>query len=325
MHLLTQGELVGMPTETVYGLAGDATNASAIAKIYGMKGRPSFNPLIIHGHSVEQLEEIAVFNEAARMLAQQCWPGPLTLVLPRHGKSPVDLLASGGLPTVAVRIPQHPVALELIKAFGKPLAAPSANLSNKISPTSRSMVLRDFPILHVLEGGDSALGLESTIVDLTGSLPVVLRPGGMTCEDLEKIIGKVTLHQGDTVLAPGMTKKHYAPRHPLRLNAVGKRAGEILIGFGDTPNADLNLSPRGDLVEAAANLYRMLNQADDMAEMGMREMEMQDEAMGVRFEASAGEKKEGDSRLSINGIAIVKIPNTTLGLAMNDRLNRAVG
>jgi len=291
VDLLRRGELVGMPTETVYGLAGDATNSKAIAKIYATKGRPSFNPLIIHGYGVSQLEGVAVFTQVAYDLAERFWPGPLTLVLQRRLDSPIDLLASGGLSTIALRIPQHPTALALLKAFDKLVAAPSANLSNKISPTTREMVLRDFPDLYVLEGGSSQVGLESTIIDLSEGIPTLLRPGGIAIEEIQEVVGNVHLYQGSDVTAPGMLKKHYAPQHPLRLNASEKHAGEIFIGFGKILDADLNLSPSGDLTEAASNLYHMLNQADDMA-----------------MDA---------------GIAVSPIPLEGLGVAINDRLARA--
>ena len=290
LSLLQSGDIIGLPTETVYGLAGDATNKNAIAKIYALKGRPSFNPLIIHGYGVEQLLEFAYFTPDALILAEHFWPGPLTLVLKRKEHCPIDLLASGGLETIAVRIPRHSIAQELLRQFKKPLAAPSANISNSLSPTSKAMVIKDFPNLYVLEGGECPVGLESTIISCVAS-PTLLRPGGIAREDIEARIGKLANPEEGKILAPGMMKKHYAPKTPLRLNATEKLEGEVLLGFGNIENADLNLSVKGDLTQAAANLFSMLHALD----------------------------KRG-----VNKIAVSPIPEHYLGLAINDRLRRAV-
>lgn len=288
LSLLQNGDVIGLPTETVYGLAGDATNRHAIAKIYALKGRPSFNPLIIHSHSLDQLKDIVEFDETAIILAEHFWPGPVTLVLKRKENCPIDLLASAGMDTLAVRIPKHPIALELLQQFGKPLAAPSANLSNSLSPTSKAMVLKDFPDLYVLDGDQCTIGVESTIISCVDRL-TLLRPGGIAREDIEILIGKLADIQGDKILASGMLKKHYAPKTPLRLNAMHKKEGELLLGFGPI-EADLNLSESANLTEAAANLFSMLNQLDQMG---------------------------------AKSIAISPIPEHRLGVAINDRLRRA--
>ena len=299
VNRLRSGMLVGMPTETVYGLAADALNPHAMASIYATKGRPSFNPLIIHIASIEAAEQLVEFNPIAMSLAHAFWPGPLTLVLPRTNTCKVDPLASAGLPTLAIRIPNHPIALSLIKALNRPIAAPSANLSNQLSPTTKNMVQKDFPDLFVLDGGSSVIGLESTIIgfekehttkDIT---PILLRPGGISKENIEKTMG-VSLSQPThhLIQAPGMIKKHYAPKKPLRINATEKKEGEVFLGFG-TPSLHisetLNLSLKGDLTEAASNLFQMLH----------------------LLEISDG-----------TGIAVAPIPNIGLGVAINDRLYR---
>ncbi len=288
VSLLKEGKLIGLPTETVYGLAADALNSKAMASIFHLKGRPTFNPLIIHTHSLEALKEDIIITPTARLLAEHFWPGPLTLVLRRSPHCRIDPLASAGLPTLAVRIPRHPLALELLKLINRPLAAPSANLSNHLSPTTKDMVLKDFKDLYVLEGGPAVVGVESTIIGLEGDVPTLYRPGGIALEAIEAVIGTIA-QPGKGIHAPGMQKKHYAPNHSLRLNAVSKNEGELLLGFGDTKNADLNLSPTGDLTEAASNLFYMLHLLD--------------------------------ARPS-KGIAVSPIPMIGLGLAMNDRLKR---
>lgn len=296
LDILACGDLIGMPTETVYGLAGDGTNKHAIAKIYALKNRPQFNPLILHGYAIEQLEKYGEFNEKALKLAAHFWPGPLTLVLPRTKNCSADLLVSAGMETIALRIPNHPVALELLRAYGKPLAAPSANISNQLSPTSRAMAIKDFPDLHVLEGGGCIVGLESTIIACVDDRVTLLRHGGIAVEYIENLVGKVNFPEEGKILAPGMLKKHYAPQTPLRLNAHEKSEGELMLGFGNCKNADLNLSKNGDVVEAASHLFSMLHQLDEMA-------------------IQNGAK----------GIAVSPIPDAHLGRAMNDRLMRAVG
>lgn len=293
LHLLRQGELIGIPTETVYGLAADATQDVAVAKIFNKKNRPSFNPLIIHSFSKDALKDHVLWNDQAEALACTFWPGPLTLVLPRLSTSPVSLLCSAGMDTLAVRIPSHPTALWLLEEFNCPLAAPSANPSGRISPTQATHVEHDFPDLFILEGGEASLGLESTIMDLTSSSPQILRPGGISREDIESIIDSLESSSITTIKAPGMLKSHYAPTLHLRLNATSPLEGEAYLAFGSTHykgNHILNLSPSGNLTEAAANLFKMLRILD---------------------------------KPSFTRISVGPIPNTGLGVALNDRLQRA--
>lgn len=282
-RLILAGEVVAMPTETVYGLAADATNGEAVARIYEAKGRPSFNPLIIHVSDLAQAEEIAVFDEDARALARAHWPGPLTLVLPRREGASVASLATAGLSTIALRAPAHPAMSALIAAAGRPLAAPSANASGRISPTRAAHALDSLGgrIPLILDGGATDHGLESTIVALTGGAPRLLRPGPI---DLG-----VAQAPSDAVEAPGQLASHYAPAKPLRLNASVAEAGEWLVGFGPVAG-DASLSASGDLVEAAAKLFDLLHEAD------------------------AGTAPR---------IAVAPIPHEGLGVAINDRLRRA--
>ncbi|HUY67788.1 MAG TPA: L-threonylcarbamoyladenylate synthase [Alphaproteobacteria bacterium] len=301
--LLREGKLVAFPTETVYGLGGDATADNAVAAIYEAKGRPHFNPLIIHVTEPAALGELIEWNDTARHLAAQFWPGPLTLVLPRAKHCPVSLLAGAGFPTLAVRIPSHPIARALLKEAGVPVAAPSANVSGRLSPTTPLHVAESLgdKVAMILAGGKSQVGLESTVVDLTSSPPRILRPGGVTKEQLEKSLNmKIETARvesdGNTALpAPGMLAKHYAPRLPLRMNADSADAGEALLAFGPDETVKggamrLNLSEKGDATEAAANLFAMLRELD---------------------------------RSDLTGIAVMKIPETGLGAAINDRLRRA--
>lgn len=299
-HLLAQGEVVAIPTETVYGLAADATLDHGVAKIYAVKQRPEINPLIIHCHSASQAKLYVNFTPQAEALAERFWPGPLTLVLKRQENPshvmPLSLLASAGLDTLAVRIPSHPMAQALIKAYGKPLAAPSANLSQTISPTCALDVVASLGtrVPLVIDGGPTTVGVESTILDLSGLTPQLLRPGGIGLEELEQEIGPIEKPQTGPIRAPGMMERHYAPQTPLRLNALHKKTGEVMLGFGplDTilNQSDLNLSPSGNLEEAAANLFRMLRALDQQKTIG---------------------------------IAVSPIPSHGLGLAINDRLKRA--
>jgi L-threonylcarbamoyladenylate synthase len=294
-HLLKKGKAIGMPTETVYGLAADACNDAAIAEIYKIKNRPTFNPLIIHVDSQNGIETLACVSSTARILMNAFWPGPLTLVLRRAPDCPVSLLAGAGLDTIALRCPAHPVARELIQAFERPLAAPSANLSMEISPTCAKDVAASLhnKISLILDGGSCDIGLESTIIDLSGSMPVLLRPGGISMETLQKTIGHIELPANNTkVRAPGMLARHYAPQRPLRLDAQDCQPGEALLGFGATPvlNPVQNLSISGNLGEAAANLFRMMRQLD---------------------------------REPYKAIAVMPIPEKDLGVAINDRLRRA--
>lgn len=298
-RLLREGHVVGMPTETVYGLAGDAYQDNAVARIFEVKNRPTFNPLIIHVASAEDAASLVEMSMEAQALMEVFWPGPLTLVLNRAKDCPVSLLASGGLDTLAIRCPAHPVAGRLIREYGRPLAAPSANRSMRISPTSAEDVavsLGDLVPL-ILDGGECDVGLESTILDLSENRPVVLRPGGVLVEALEAIVGPVAQIKKESSVrlplkAPGMMHRHYAPHRPLRLNAVDCREGEALLGFGDAGSLTitLNLSASGNLTEAAANLFRMMRQVDTDL---------------------------------YTGIAVMPIPCEGLGIAINDRLQRA--
>lgn len=292
LHILQEGDLIGLPTETVYGLAADATQELAIAKIFQLKNRPTFNPLIIHGLSHESFKGHVLWNEKAEVLARAFWPGPLTLVLPRLASSSLSLLASAGLDTLAVRVPNHPLALTLLERFGKLLAAPSANPSGKTSPTQARHVDKDFPNLFILEGGDTTVGLESTIVDLTGPSPLLLRPGGISQEEIESVIGPLEISHG-SIKAPGMMKSHYAPTLPLQLNVQEPSIGGAYLAFGPTPYKGkhvLNLSEEGNLTEAAANLFKMIRLLD-CPEFGK--------------------------------ISVAPIPLHGLGMALNDRLQRA--
>lgn len=292
--LLRAGQLVAFPTETVYGLGGDATSDLAVARIFDAKGRPRFNPLIVHLPSMTAAETYAVFNPAARALAGAFWPGPLTLVLPLKEPSRLSPLVTAGLDTVAIRIPAHPVAQALLAAFGGPLAAPSANPSGRVSPTRAIHVTDGLAgrIAAVIDGGPCAVGVESTIVALDPA-PAILRPGGLPVEALEAALGKPLLAGGSAAkpTSPGQLASHYAPSASLRLNAETARQGEVLVGFG-VVKADLTLSATGDLVEAAAALFHML--------------------------------READLRAGPHGqIAFAPVPETGLGHAINDRLRRA--
>lgn len=286
-------ELIGLPTETVYGLAADATQDYAVARIFEKKNRPSFNPLIIHGHSRDAFKGQVMWNEKAEILARAFWPGSLTLVLPRAPLSSLSLLTSAGLPSLAVRVPNHPVALNILQAFKGLLAAPSANLSGKVSPTQARHVEEDFPDILIFDGGSASIGLESTIVDLTGPKPLLLRPGGISREEIESMIGLLESPISSSIKFPGMMKSHYAPNLPLRLNVEQPLEGEAYLAFGPTRHEGdhvLNLSTKGDLTEAAANFFKMIRRLD---------------------------------LSSFHGIAVAPIPFEGMGLALNDRLQRA--
>ena len=294
--LLAEGHLVGLPTETVYGLAGDATSDMACARIFEAKGRPRFNPLIVHLPGVEAVERIARMNATALALASAFWPGPLTLVLPLregHGLSP---LVTAGLETVAIRLPAHPVMRAVLAAFGGPVAAPSANPSGRISPSTAGHVLAglDGRIAAVLDGGACQVGLESTILAPAETGTRLLREGGLPREAIEALTGPLIL---DTtpgkVQAPGQLSSHYAPRTPVVLGSALDDPGTIRLGFGPGP-ADLTLSEGGDLVEAAANLFSALHKADDLA-----------------------------TARKAHAIHVAPIPDHGLGRAINDRLSRA--
>jgi len=291
---LRSGGLVAFPTETVYGLGADATNGQAVARIFEAKGRPRFNPLIVHVSDAAAAREIADLNGEAALLAERFWPGPLTLVLPlRPGARRVSDLVTAGLDTIAVRVPAHPVAQRLLKAAGIPIAAPSANISGRVSPTSAQHVDDDLGGAAdlILDGGSTETGLESTIVALAPA-PTLLRPGGLPREDIEAVLGsRLQEFRGTGLRAPGQLASHYAPRAALRLNAVHAEAGELLLGFGpDAPGAALNLSPAGDLREAAAHLFAYLRALDAKAP---------------------------------RRIAVMPVPERGLGEAINDRLRRA--
>jgi len=301
--LLREGKLVAFPTETVYGLGADATNGRAVAAIYEAKGRPGFNPLIIHVAETSALDSLIEWNDSARLLASKVWPGPMTLILPRKNDSPVSLLASAGLETLAVRIPSHPNAQKLLRAVGLPIAAPSANASGKLSPTTPEHVADSLgdKVDLILAGGRSPIGVESTVINLASSEPMILRPGAVTQEQLESLLGcAVALFESagsspDAPPSPGMLASHYAPHLPVRLNAKTIDDSEAFLAFGDDRSvtggtARLNLSPGGDLNEAAANLFAMLREMD---------------------------------KPSYKGIAVAPIPNIGLGVAINDRLRRA--
>lgn len=289
-ELLRTGKLVAFPTETVYGLGADATRDVCVARIYEAKRRPRFNPLIIHVPDVATAREIAVFDDAADRLAGAFWPGALTLVLPLQSSSRVAPLATAGLKTVAVRVPDHPLARELLTRADRPVAAPSANPSGRVSPTTAEHVLDGLGgrIAALLDGGPCPVGVESTIV-ATGPTPTLLRPGGMPAEVLQACLGApLERHGGGDVTAPGQLKSHYAPDAAIRLDVETPEPDERFLGFGDM-ECDINLSPSGDLVEAAANLFGALH----------------------RLDSARGR------------IAVAPIPDEGLGLAINDRLQRA--
>ncbi|MFO1106747.1 MAG: L-threonylcarbamoyladenylate synthase [Amaricoccus sp.] len=297
--LLQAGDLVAFPTETVYGLGADAGNDRAIARVFAAKGRPAFNPLIIHLLDLAGAERMAELPAPALLLARAFWPGPLTLVLNRRADAPLSELATAGLPTVALRVPDHPIAQRLLAAFGRPLAAPSANPSGAVSPTRPDHVREglDGRIAAIFEGGACPVGLESTILGFDGDIPVLLRPGALPVESIEAKLGlRVDVRALRHVAAPGQLESHYAPDAMLRLEAAGPGAGEVWLGFGpiEVLRPGLNLSPAGDLTEAAANLFAHLRAADALA------------------------RETGATR-----IAVAPIPMHGLGLAINDRLRRA--
>ena len=304
--LLLAGELVAFPTETVYGLGADATSNSAVAAVFAAKGRPHFNPLICHYPDATAAFRHVEAHGPAERLAAAFWPGPLTLVLPRRVTCPVALLAGAGLDTLAVRVPAHPVALALLQAVGRPVAAPSANRSGAVSPTTAQHALDglDGRIAAVIDGGPCEVGLESTVLDLTGPQPCLLRPGGTAAEAIEALIGPVgraitpaAAEQRRTLRSPGLLVSHYAPALPVRLRATSVAADEALLAFGaPLPGAGtvFELSRAGDTVQAAARLFA-----------------------GLRWLDAEG------ARLGLRGIAAMEVPPAGLGAAINDRLQRA--
>jgi len=290
-RLLLQGGLAAFPTETVYGLGADATNGEAVAGIFAAKGRPHFNPLIVHVADLAAAQRQAVFNPLAEKLAARFWPGALTLVLPRTASATVSLLVSAGLDTVALRVPSHPVARALLAAADRPIAAPSANASGRVTATSAAHVAAELGdrVDLILDGGAAPLGLESTVIGFDdGASAVLLRPGAIAREEIEAVTGPLAA-AGSKIQSPGQLESHYAPQAKLRLNAVRAEACEALLGFGPAADAWLNLSPAGDLKEVAANLFSMLRDMDEQ----------------------------------VNAIAVSPIPEHGLGEAINDRLRRA--
>lgn len=298
-EVLCAGGLVAFPTETVYGLGADATNARAVAGIFAAKGRPQFNPLIVHVAEAREAARFAIVDSRAEALAAAFWPGALTLVLAKSAACPIADLATAGLDTVAVRVPSHRTAQALILAAGLPIAAPSANRSGHVSPTTAAHVEADLgdKVGTILDDGPTAVGIESTVVDLSGPVPMLLRAGGITSEAIETVLGVALVRATDDTerpASPGQLASHYAPRAAVRLDAASARPGEALLAFGPAvPGHDgpvVNLSPSGDTIEAATNLFAALRRLD---------------AAGVTT------------------IAVMPIPDTGLGEAINDRLRRA--
>lgn len=318
VQFIKSGKVVAFPTETVYGIGADATNDEACLKIFQFKSRPAINPLIVHASSIEQAKEIGEFNEVAEKIAKKFWPGPLSIVVPLKKNTNIALAVTAGLNTVAIRIPSHPLALELIKQSGVLIAAPSANPSNYISPTRAEHVIKHFKdnaeiFILTPEEYQSEYGLESTIIDTasfrkldtsesscaTNGILTILREGFITAETLEKTLGikVLKLSEINTIKAPGMLTKHYSPKVPIRLDAINLNDKEIGLNFGNSKLIgiySLNLSTTGNLIEAAANLYAYLRILDDYA-----------------------------LTHDVNCIAIAPIPEVNIGTAINDRLKRA--
>jgi L-threonylcarbamoyladenylate synthase len=305
-RLLARGRLVALPTETVYGLAGDATRRSAVARIYAAKGRPAFNPLIVHVATAAAARRLAVLDRRANALAQRFWPGPMTLVLRRKPGAAIPRAVAAGRDTLAIRVPSHPVAQRLLRRLGRPLAAPSANRSGRVSPTAARHVAASLGkyVALILDAGSTPVGLESTVIDLSTAQARILRPGAVTREAIEAAIGPTVTAPdptgadptgGAARAAPGQLASHYAPLLPLRLGADAPRDGEAYVAFGAAPpgvSGDrlVNLSASGDLAEAAANLFAALHALD---------------------------------RGAFTAIAVAAIPETGIGVAINDRLRRA--
>lgn len=296
--LLRKGHLVAFPSETVYGLGADAMNSKAVASIFVVKGRPSFNPLIVHVRNLEEAEKLGEFNQKARHLASAFWPGPLTLVVRRRETSRVCELATAGLNTIAIRVPKHPVAQALLEASSCPIAAPSANKSGHVSPTRASHVADDLKnqVGMILEGGSVQYGIESTVINATQDTLELLRFGVVSLEEISEKVGyEIALNTSGSskILSPGQLGSHYAPQAELRLEALEAKEGEALLAFGKAvpaKNTIINLSPNADLIEAAANLYTALRGLDS---------------------------------LGASHVAVMPIPENGIGIAINDRLRRA--
>jgi L-threonylcarbamoyladenylate synthase len=281
VDILRGGDVVALPTETVYGLAADASNDLAVAKIFAIKQRPVFNPLIIHVANLKQAQEVGIFSPGALALAKKHWPGPLTIVVPKRNKN-FALLATAGLDTVAIRVSAHKIMQEVLEKSGLMLAAPSANISGRLTPTEILHVTANFPDIYIVDGGKCRIGLESTVVTFDeNDAPILLRQGIVQIEGAE-------ISRGKKITSPGQLLKHYAPNSPLRINAEKSESGEIFLGFGNM-ECDFNLSEGADLREAAANLFSTLHKAD-----------------------AQGKK-----------IAVAKIPDRDIGMAINDRLRKA--
>ncbi len=296
---LSAGELVAFPTETVYGLGALATDDRAVAEIFATKARPQLNPLIVHVYDDAAVQKLAVFSDVAQKLATAFWPGPMSLVLAMRQPTLLSPLVTAGNDTVAIRVPAHPIARDLLKAVGQPIAAPSANRSGHVSPTTAAHVAEDLGsrVAHIIDGGPTTHGLESTIVDVSGPNPILLRPGSITAEMLANVLDHdiiIVNKKTNTPNAPGQLSSHYAPNAALRLDAEAATHGEALLAFGPLKAKStapvFNLSETGDLVEAAANLFAGLRYLDDQG---------------------------------TNTIAVMEIPNHGLGVAINDRLARA--
>jgi len=297
--ILQNGGLVAFPTETVYGLGADSFNVNAIAKVFKVKGRPSSNPLIVHVKDLEMASELAIFDDTSRHLAKIFWPGPLTLILPKKKSSKIPDIVTANSGYIALRAPSNPITQNLIELFGKPIVGPSANLSGKISSTSPNHVLSDFngKIDAIIDGEDCPIGLESTILMCNHTKIRILRLGFVTEKEISEKLSYLKIEsclEGKSVPSPGSKFRHYSPDTPIVINCHEKGRGEILIGFGETADAEFNLSEKGDLVEAAKNLYRILREAD----------------------------RKAQSTSSIR-IVVSPVPNSGLGLTINDRLERA--
>ncbi len=292
--LLSKGEVVVFPTETVYGLGADATQDEAIAKIYAIKDRPSFNPLIFHVKNVEEAQQWGIFNEMALKLAHTFWPGPLTLVMKKLPGTHASLLATAGLDTIALRVPRHPIIQEMLGLLGRPIVAPSANPSGFLSSTTAHHVEKNMgqKVSLILDGGPTETGLESTIIDVSTETPVILRYGALSVNEIEKTVGSglTKKDQVEMIRAPGQLRSHYAPHLPLRLNATECLPDEAFLGFGSVSYSDWNLSPTGNLIEAATHFFAYLHALDQPH--------------------------------LYKGIAVAPIPMEGLGLAINDRLER---